>query len=495
EDNNADTDIYAIDTIEFYPDVFENQVLDTIKFDITAALQAWANGEVNGEENQGLYITTGQGWRNDEYLTLSGITAEDKNKRPYIEIIYSENDSSDLTPPEPVSDINIESAENSIILNWTNPDISAPVNADLVGIKIMRREGIIPFDEQDGELVAIIDNPTGDQGEYTDTGLITGKTYYYAVYTYDQEHNYSDKVWEKGTPGSPENTPTNFTASTGQGTVTLSWDEVTGANIYRLYREDSSGNVKVVEITVEEGDNPSYTYTDYLLVGDYTYRVTAINEIGEGPLSNYIEISITEVNMAAGVPEIPTGLQVNSISGMKIGLNWIDNSNNESGFVIERKNETVDGFWNRIAEPEFNKTSYIDIDILPDTEYSYRIKAVNSAGSSDWSEIKNIIHNESEPVPVKKISWEVISASQIKVEWEDTPNEDGYKVELFEITDNDKLIDTQNLSMDNTYCYFLHLKPDIEYQVRVTSIKGEDEVSIESDIIRTSADHKGGLFY
>ncbi|MFP4015908.1 MAG: choice-of-anchor Q domain-containing protein, partial [Halanaerobiales bacterium] len=115
-DLNSDTDRYAIDSIEFYPDVFENELLDTIRFDITEAVQAWAIGN---SENQGLFITTGQGWKNDVYLTLSGMTAEDEDKRPYIEVIYSDNDSADLIAPESVGEVTIEPGPDSITLNWT----------------------------------------------------------------------------------------------------------------------------------------------------------------------------------------------------------------------------------------------------------------------------------------------------------------------------------------------------------------------------------------
>ncbi|MFP4017362.1 MAG: hypothetical protein ACLFUI_10065, partial [Halanaerobiales bacterium] len=92
-----------------------------------------------------------------------------------------------------------------------------------------------------------------------------------------------------------------------------------------------------------------------------------------------------------------------------------------------------------------------------------------------------------------------ISASQIKLKWEDTPNENAYKVELFELVEDgetiyEEAVDTLSLSADINYCFFVTLEPGKEYRVRVTSIKGEDTVSIESDIIRTSTDPKGGLF-
>ncbi|MFP4017560.1 MAG: fibronectin type III domain-containing protein, partial [Halanaerobiales bacterium] len=167
------------------------------------------------------------------------------------------------------------------------------------------------------------------------------------------------------------------------------------------------------------------------------------------------------------------------------------NSNNESGFVIEKLNET--GEWEEIFTTVYDVTEFIDKGLKPGTEYQYRIKAVNSAGESDYAECQVITEG------IAGISWEVISASQIKVKWEDTPNEDGYKVDLFELSEDggildEEAVDTQNISGNTTYCYFVLLEPGKEYRVRLTSIKGEEEVYMDSDIIRTSCDPKGGLF-
>ncbi|MFP4017500.1 MAG: hypothetical protein ACLFUI_10765, partial [Halanaerobiales bacterium] len=78
-------------------------------------------------------------------------------------------------------------------------------------------------------------------------------------------------------------------------------------------------------------------------------------------------------------------------------------------------------------------------------------------------------------------------------------NEDSYIIELFELTEDGEIgdgdvLDTQILSTDITYCYFVKLEPSKEYRVRVTTVKGENTTEAYSDIIRTAADSKGGLF-
>ncbi|MFP4015670.1 MAG: immunoglobulin domain-containing protein, partial [Halanaerobiales bacterium] len=188
-----------VDRIEFYPEIFVDGTVDTIQFDITDTVQAWADGEVE----QGLFITIGQGWNNGDSLELCGLSTEQgltqSDKRPYLEVIYR-NSGEEVTGPEIIQQLSITPDTSSINLDWSNP-----ADTDIAGIKILRREGIVPFNSQDGEIVAILTGSNYQEipESFTDSGLTTGKNYYYALYTYDDQHNYSEKVWIKATPGSP----------------------------------------------------------------------------------------------------------------------------------------------------------------------------------------------------------------------------------------------------------------------------------------------------
>ncbi|MFP4017544.1 MAG: LamG-like jellyroll fold domain-containing protein, partial [Halanaerobiales bacterium] len=138
-----------VDIIEFLPEAYENEQVDTLQFDITTAVQAWADGE----DEQGLFISLDQGWINGETLKLSGITAEEEKTRPYIEIIYGTDDNSiDLTPPARVEGLSITPDSDRVTLNWQNP-----TDLDFEGVKIIRREGIVPFNSQDSDVVTFVD--------------------------------------------------------------------------------------------------------------------------------------------------------------------------------------------------------------------------------------------------------------------------------------------------------------------------------------------------
>ncbi len=84
-------------------------------------------------------------------------------------------------------------------------------------------------------------------------------------------------------------------------------------------------------------------------------------------------------------PLMPAPLSVVSAADNQIILEWTDQSANEDNFVLERK-EGAGGSWSIIGSPAANATTYSDTWSLTDgVEYYYRIKAVNTAGDSDYS--------------------------------------------------------------------------------------------------------------
>lgn len=83
-------------------------------------------------------------------------------------------------------------------------------------------------------------------------------------------------------------------------------------------------------------------------------------------------------------PAAPSSLVASAASSSSINLSWADNSNNESGFRLERKTGST-GVFALIATLPANQTSYADTGLQASTTYFYRIKAYNAAGESGYS--------------------------------------------------------------------------------------------------------------
>ncbi len=97
------------------------------------------------------------------------------------------------------------------------------------------------------------------------------------------------------------------------------------------------------------------------------------------------------------LPAVPDAFSAQVISDTQINLSWIDNSDNESAFSLERKTASG-GTYSVVIALTQNTLSYNDTTLSPATSYIYRIRASNSAGNSAYSNEFSITTNSSTPI-------------------------------------------------------------------------------------------------
>jgi len=80
----------------------------------------------------------------------------------------------------------------------------------------------------------------------------------------------------------------------------------------------------------------------------------------------------------------PTGLTATAVSSSRIDLTWQDNSHNETGFRVERRQDgSAD--WVEVGTTAANVNAFSDAELEPNSTYRYRVQAFNSAGASAYS--------------------------------------------------------------------------------------------------------------
>ncbi len=135
--------------------------------------------------------------------------------------------------------------------------------------------------------ISYIDSVDANETSYQDTGLTNGETYYYHVTAVNPvgESDPSNLVSDipKGVPSAPQ----NLTADGSNMTIELNWEapeDDGGSPIteYRIYRGNSSGNLSYLCSV----DQTTYVDTNVTNGTRYYYRVSAVNEIGEGAKTN-----------------------------------------------------------------------------------------------------------------------------------------------------------------------------------------------------------------
>ena len=79
-------------------------------------------------------------------------------------------------------------------------------------------------------------------------------------------------------------------------------------------------------------------------------------------------------------PDAPSNLMATAVRATEVNLAWADNSDNETGFKIERSRDSLN--WQLIETAAADTTSYADTGLAENSQYYYRIRATNSDGDS-----------------------------------------------------------------------------------------------------------------
>jgi len=124
-----------------------------------------------------------------------------------------------------------------------------------------------------------------------------------------------------------------------------------------------------------------------LSAGEVTGTVTENNALSTNNTKAVVAAFRTAVDSTA--PNAPSNLTATAISDTAITVIWNDNSGNETGFRVER---SVDGInWTEIAVTGSNSTSFNDTGLFASTNYSYRVRAYNSNGFSQYSNTGSVL--------------------------------------------------------------------------------------------------------
>lgn len=89
-----------------------------------------------------------------------------------------------------------------------------------------------------------------------------------------------------------------------------------------------------------------------------------------------------------GLPAAPTGLNATlDASSGAVNLSWVDASDEEDNYVVERMALGVDAEFAALAELPADTVKYVDTQALGGKTYRYRVLAVNGYGESPSKEV------------------------------------------------------------------------------------------------------------
>jgi hypothetical protein len=255
---------------------------------------------------------------------------------------------------------------SQINLSWTD-------NSSFeTGVKIERKTGSTGTWAQIATVAANVTT-------YNNTGLSQHTIYYYRVRAYYSTYNssYSNEDYATTEIAAPGNL-TATAVSISQ--INLHWtDNSNDEDGFGIQRKN--GIFGTYEfITIVAANATSYQNTGLSQGTKYYYRVCAYIGTTTSDFSN----EANETTFAVPPPAAPSGLTAVAVSPNQINLAWTDNSNDETGFIVERKPGTG-GTWTEIVIVGANTTTYNNSGINPNITYYYRVRAYNTGGYSAYS--------------------------------------------------------------------------------------------------------------
>ena len=266
----------------------------------------------------------------------------------------------------------------------------------------------------------------------TTTTVLTGlkqNTVYYVRIRAKNCRGVSDwEITNSKTPGPPTDPSKLVVTFVSSNQINMSWtDNADNETSYEIERSlDKTTFTKVNEISANV---TSYSDQGLNASTQYYYRVRAKNTFGASGYSNIIEPKTLAAPVS--VPKSPSDLSLTVVSSSQIDLKWVDNSDNEEIFEIERGLNGIN--FEKIAEVGAGVVVYSDKGLSASTKYGYRVRAKNTAGVSGYSSAKDAVTLPA-PVSVPKspsdLSLTVVSSSQIDLKWVDnSDNEVVFEIE------------------------------------------------------------------
>jgi titin len=308
----------------------------------------------------------------DRYATLGvylfRVTVEDDDRMSSGEHVLEQT--LEVLPNLPRAPVMLEATagDSQVQLSWRAPAISGDLPIE--GYWLHRGTS------EDGlERIVTLD---AIATSYTDEGLVNGETYYYAIHVFNDlgESPLSNVL--NATPAGLPGVPVNLAAESGDASATLVWEPPLldgGLPVLSYYIWRSTGEGELEWLTVVEGQ----VYEDVMLSNGatYGYSVSALNALGEGPLTEPVTV------VPLGIPDPPGDLSV--AAGLKsLSLSWVPplrtGGGDVTGYRIYRGDDPDD--LRLLEEVGGQVNSYTDTDVTVGSTYHYAVMALTDGGES-----------------------------------------------------------------------------------------------------------------
>ena len=262
-----------------------------------------------------------------------------------------------------------------------------------------------------------------------DSYLVPGQIYRYNVRAYNGDDYSAWSADALGYAGPPPGPPATVSASNAEfcDYVHVTWDGVLGCRDYDIYKYqmgDDPSNAQIIPLNFWY-DEPLFYDDEY--ASDFTfynYAVVARSICGPSAMSD------PDIGNR-GPPLPPTGVDASDFEFCdKIRITWDSVSSDwaVTKYSLYRRGEFPPTY--ELVDPNITTTFYEDpyTSIDGGEFYSYKVKAHNDCGSSDYSEPDDGIYGEPSEAANVTVSelWQY--CDKVTISWDGAPDAESYLI-------------------------------------------------------------------
>ena len=453
------------------------------KIEVKEGSSSYATLVDNTQSTNTKYTDTGLTTNTEYTYKISAINSIGaslvSNEASATPLTTSSEPTANIKPNSPKSLKAVAGSPTEMILSWKEP---TPNNGpDVTGYEI-------EFKTSSGDYTLL--TTTGLVTTYTHTDLTPGTLYTYRVYAKNSEGTSSPSGFATGKPEHTE-VPTNLQADDISPTsILLTWSApsltygtITGYTIFKVF---SSG----VYDTITDTSTPQTSYTVTGLETDKAYTFVVKARYNTGTSSAVSSSASTTPTLDSEPPSKfnvsspPVSLTATAISPIQIDLGWNyptkDGGTSITGYRIDVKVGNTN-YITLQQDTDSSTRTFSHLDLTTDTQYSYKVYAINPVGTSGPSNEASTIPSTSssppqskeKPGPPRSLKATAVSPTQINLSWKQ-PSDDGgssitgYKIEVKKGTGSYAVL-SSNIGKNTQYTH-IGVIAGTNYQYKVYSI-------------------------
>jgi len=298
-----------------------------------------------------------------------------------LDVVNPADPSYELNAPTLVSATSV--TDSQIELVWKNNE------AQVREFIVQRKSASIPYSN-----IATVNK---DVLYYSDTNCELGKNYSYAILS-KVEGNLSESSNSITLSTSFPAPIGAFALAESDASIGVTWtDNYSYEDSFVIERNSGIGFEQLIILPAD-----AVTFIDSgLLYGiDYAYRIAAITSRNNSNWS-IITTANTTINK-------PSDVLATAMNGSEIELNWVDNCNYETGYIVERRNRNTT--FTQVEELQANTSVYIDSALISGSAYIYRVFAITESNSSYYS-----LQSASTPYAMVQVGEQVWMTENLQV--------------------------------------------------------------------------------